>query len=206
MTEINSSEQKEWNELINLLQFRLNEEGLNDKLLFHGSSNFVYDDIQSQGLSPNDVEVALFQNNHGIGKYGTFWGNLTTANDYALDTSTERHVDSKPMLIASRIEDLLADTIIVPDGATFDFPIDNLTQLHQPSVLKNWELNHDKMTWEDSLRDLGAVICIHDFTLPAEELFFVQKIEDVDNLILDYKKLLQPPLKPVFLVDCNKSS
>ena len=173
----------EWGELLGLLASRIADESLGDRIFFHGTSDFLLDDIQIDGLVPDDVSQALLEGDKDKGVYGTFWGSLGTANAYAVDTSLERHPGSRPVLFASTIASRLEDSIIVPDGATLDFPLDGLTKLGDDQILDKWTDANCDLDWGDALHDLGAVICIHDFTIPAEEMCLIRSANDVELFI-----------------------
>lgn len=162
---------------INELSANLDVRGLEEDFLFHGTSSKALEDIRATGFDPTDVSLAVPDAPNQFG--GSFWGTAPTALSYALDTANERHPGSDPVIIAVKRASLERDCLLVPDLATLDFPIDGLTRLEEPGVREKWEENDYDLPWEDSLRDLGAVVALHDVPLSDEDFFVLDSPENV---------------------------
>lgn len=176
-------ERKRWRGLIEALRQRIADDGLSDVVLFHGTSERALERIAAQGMEPVECSHALPPDCRDVEEYGSFWGNIDTAAAYADDTAAERHPDSLPVIIAIPVSTLEADCRIVPDGATVDFPLKGLTRLDDPSVAAYWSEYDIDRTWRESLRDLGAVVAIHDFLIPVEDMAIVRSIDDFERLL-----------------------
>lgn len=176
-------ERARWRGLIEALRKRVADDGIGDEVLFHGTSERALDRIASEGMEPVECSHALPPDCRNVEEYGSFWGNIDTAAVYADDTVVERHPDSLPVIIAIPVSTLEADCRIVPDGATVDFPLKGLTQLVDPKVAAYWSDFDMDRPWRESLRDLGAVVAIHDFMIPVEDMTVIRSIEDFESLM-----------------------
>lgn len=177
------AERKQWRELVEAVRQRISESGLEDAVLFHGTSERALQRISIDGMESVECSHALPPDCRHVEEYGSFWGNIDTAAAYADDTAAERHPDSLPVIIAIPVSTLEADCRIVPDGATVDYPINGFTRLDNPEVEAYWSEPGVDRSWRESLRDLGAVLVIHDFNIPAEDLTVIRSMEDFERLL-----------------------
>lgn len=171
-----------WRGLLEGIRQRMSEGDLEEVVLFHGTSERALERIMIDGMEPVECSQALPPDLRDDCN-GSFWGTIDTAAAYADDTATERHPDSLPVIIAIRVSTLENDCQIVPDGATVDFPLKGLTRLSDPEVAAYWsEFGLDRH-WRESLRDLGAVVALHDFTIPVVDMTVIRSIEDFERLL-----------------------
>ncbi|MCZ7862548.1 hypothetical protein O9X98_14330 [Agrobacterium salinitolerans] len=172
-----------WRSLVEGVRQRVSERNLDEVILFHGTSERAVERIMQHGMAPVECSHALPSDRRDVDEYGSFWGTIDTAAAYADDNAAERHRDSRPVIIAIRVSILENDCRIVPDGATVDFPLKGLTRLDDPEVAAYWcDFGHDHQ-WHESLRDLGAVVALHDFLIPIEDLTVIRSMEDFERMI-----------------------
>jgi len=177
-----TEKKRQWIEFVTALNDIMNSQGLHDSIVFHGTSTKALKKIRREGLEPTDISEAL--TDAYVFEDGTFWGDLFTAVAYAEDTAFERHPGSAPALIAISTKALENDCILLVDGATIDFPEPGLTRLDDPEVQGRWEGgDFDYMDWRASLADLGAIVAVHQFYIPPDELTFVSATDDLERLI-----------------------
>lgn len=180
-----------WVTAVRGLSADLVHRGLEEDFLFHGTSTKALKNIRATGFDPTDVSLAVpdFPGQFG----GSFWGAATTALSYALDTSEERHPGSEPVIIAVKRASLEGECLLVPDLATLDFPIDGLTRLEEPGVRERWEENDYDLPWEDGLRDLGAIVALHDVPLSDEDFLVLDSPEHVIGFLENALKEVDHP-------------
>ncbi|MCV9964204.1 hypothetical protein OIU34_20170 [Pararhizobium sp. BT-229] len=171
-----------WRDLVVGIRQRISEGNFEETVLFHGTSERALERILLDGMEPVECSHALPPDCRDDCEYGSFWGNIDTAATYADDTAAERHPDSLPVIIAIRVSTLENDYRIVPDGATVDFPLKGLTRLDDPEVAAYWSDFGLDRHWPESLRDLGAVVAIHDFTIPIEDMVVIRSMDDFERL------------------------
>lgn len=175
-----------WIALVRGLSQWIDDEGLKDKVVFHGTSRRLLAKILEDGLEPTDVELAvgplsgMFQ--------GSFWGDVQTAAAYAEDTVKEREGKGEPgcgepVLIAVLTDRLEKDCLLYPDLATLDFPMKGLTRLDDPEVQEDWLKGFMDKDWRDGLRDLGAIVATHEFYLDPDDFFVVDSLDAVKERI-----------------------
>lgn len=160
---------------------RLEEEGLSRDVLFHGISTAILEDILRDGLRPTDISEATVDED--LPDMGTFWGTIATAAYYAEDCVAERHQSGHPAFVCISAAKLIDDCILMPDGATIDFPPPGLTRLEEPGVHETWQEAAFQMSWRDALRDLGAIIAVHDFYIPPEDFVIIKNSDDLERFI-----------------------
>ena len=172
-----------WIELISKIQDWLRDNDLEEDILFHGTSLSRAEDILKYGFNPTDITLSVTQE---MGyDAGSFWGNVLTASAYADDTCENRNPDSRPVLLAVSAEALEEECLLYPDLATLDMPLKGLTKLDDPEISELWlstfsvdyDSPEDILTWEDGLRDLGAIVAVHDVILPQEMFHKVDSFE-----------------------------
>lgn len=178
-----AAERTRWRDLVEAVRKRISDSGLEDVVLFHGTSERALDGILMEGMEPIECSHALPDGYRDECEYGSFWGSVDTAAAYADDTAAERHPDSLPVIIAIAVSMLESDCLIVPDGATVDFPLEGLTRLDDPVVAAYWSEFGPDRPWRESLRDLGAVVAVHDFNIPLEDMAVIRSMEDFERLI-----------------------
>lgn len=177
-----TDKKRDWIEFVTSLNDMVNSRNLHDSIVFHGTSTKALEKIRREGLEPTDISGAL--TDACVFDDGTFWGDLFTAVAYAEDTAFERHPGSAPALIAISTKALESDCILLVDGATIDFPEPGLTLLDDPEVQGRWQGSEfDDTDWRASLADLGAIVAVHQFYIPPEELTFVNTTDDLECLI-----------------------
>ncbi len=163
---------EKWISLISRLHDMTHDTGLAEQYVFHGTSLKKARRIMRVGMMPMDAEHAILSSE--LAKNGSFWGTVETAVSYAEDTVFERDEDNvptinnPPALIAVPISFLQERTRLTVDCATLDFPLQGLTDLELPEVQEKWTNGHEDMTWLDSLRDLKAILALHENMLKLE--------------------------------------
>lgn len=177
------AERERWRDLVEAVRQRTSDNGLEDVVLFHGTSERALAGILMEGMEPVECSHALPPHCRDDCEYGSFWGNIDTAAAYADDTAAERHPGSFPVIIAIRVSILESDCRIVPDGATVDMPLKGLTRLDNPEVAAYWSEFGRDLPWHESLRDLGAVVALHDFLIPIEDMTVIRSMEDFERMI-----------------------
>lgn len=169
-----------WVAMIDAVRQRVADEGLEEAILFHGTSERALGSIAIEGMEAIECSHALPPDAREDDEFGTFWGSIDTAATYADDTAAERHEDSLPAIIAIPVATLEWHGSIIPDGATVDFPLDGLTLLHDPEVAAYWSDFDMNRPWRESLRDLGAVLAIHGQNIHFDDLTVIRSLEDFE--------------------------
>lgn len=186
------AERNAWRDLVSCIGRALSDAGLEDEIVFHGTSSVALADIKVTGLAPTDIGEACPVK----GSYldGSFWGTVLTAASYAEDTAVERHPGSSPVLLAIRTATLEADCLLLADGATFEFPNKGTTRLSDPEVERKWVESECDLPWRTSLEDLGAIVATHQWYISVENLRVVHAISDIEDLIAEVEadKVMKP--------------
>jgi len=173
---------REWVDLVAAIERWLSDHSLETSIVFHGTSDRRATKILTEGIKPVDVGFALgLQADEGM--EGSYWGNVRTAAAYAEDTVSERDPDGLPVLLAITTASLEELCVIRPDGNTIDFPLKGLTRLDDSDVADKWFRNFRKLSWQESLLDLGAVVALHDFMF-SEGIFMANSVENVRDAVL----------------------
>ena len=167
-------EKDRWKGLVSDVERFLEEHGLTEEVLFHGTSARRADAILEDGLAPTDLDLAVIED-EDLG--GSFWGTVRSAAAYAEDTAKERDACS-PVLIMACVSDLERWAELRPDLATLDFPLKGLTRLDEDGVMDRWVAGYAGFSWQDGLRDLRAVIAIHDYPVPECYMIRIDRFED----------------------------
>jgi hypothetical protein len=166
-----------WIALVTSIRQYFVDNALQDKIVFHGTSQKRAKKILAEGMKPTDVSFAVWdQCEQGA---GSFWGSIDAAVSYAEDTASERDPGSKPVLLAVRLSDLEQVCDLRCDGASLDFPLKGLTRLSEPEIEEKWSGDISLRSWKESLFDLGAVVAIHDDFL---EIDFIEIVDDFEIL------------------------
>jgi hypothetical protein len=176
-------ERGRWRALIEEVRQRVAAGNLEEVVLFHGTSQQALERILLDGMEPVDCSQAMPPTCRDVYEHGSFWGSIDTAAAYADDTASERHPDSLPVIIAIRVSTLEDSCRIVADGATVDWPLKGLTRLDDPKVAAYWSDFGIDRSWHESLRDLGAVVALHDLIIPAEDMTVIRSIEDLESFL-----------------------
>ena len=171
-----------WVEILSAIRRHIHDNGMFEDVLFHGTSEHALQSLQQEGLAPGLVNHALMGERRalslGYPEYGSFWGTVDMAAHFAEDTASVRHPGSRPVILAISRQALEADCELLPDVAMADDPADGLTMMDDPETAAEWYSVDCENGWRSSLHDLGAVVAIHDFTLPREMLTVIQSFDD----------------------------
>ncbi|MBY3157344.1 hypothetical protein HFO56_34020 [Rhizobium laguerreae] len=182
------TERQRWRDLVAAVRQRVADEALDDVVLFHGTSERALEKIMVEGMEAIECSHALPPDDRDDDEYGTFWGTIDTAAAYADDTAAERHPDSLPVIIAIPVSTLEWHGSIVADGATVDFPLKGLTRLDDPQVAAYWSDFDATRPWRESLRDLGAVLAIHNNGIHFEDLTVIKSLQDFELVVAEARK------------------
>jgi hypothetical protein len=174
-----ATQRRSWIELVSAISALVKEQGLSEEILFHGTTIGKARQILRKGMQPTDA----FE----FGPYGeemcsgSFWGTVETAAWYAEDSSLHRK-GGRPAIIACPVSFLQTYATLGADIPTRDFPIPGLTLLDDPDVAAHWP-NEQARSWQESLRDLGAVTAIHDYDLSLDVAILVDEIESLERIL-----------------------
>jgi hypothetical protein len=173
----------DWIELLNGIQSFIEERGLQEEILFHGTTIGKARSILRRGMRPTDA-FELFDGEE-MSAEGSFWGSIRTAAWYAEDSSIHRK-GGRAAIIACPTSFLQIYSTLSADIPSRDFPVPGLTMLEDPETATRWG-NGTPRTWQESLADLGAVTAIHDYELSLDQAAIVDDIESL------YRILPNPP-------------
>lgn len=182
---------EEWKTLLLGINELLEEHGLADSVVFHGTSTKWLDDILTDGLCPTDLQDAYFKkrvdfDDPDFGSEGTFWGLLRTAAWYAEDTVVERNnCDTQPILIAADTLQLSLDYALYPDKASLEGPIDKALPVSTVDGLADaWLKSGARFRWERGLKELGAIFAVHDEYIDPSKLGIIRNVEDFRSFLI----------------------
>lgn len=175
-------ERRDWINLVTALSDRIEEDGLSDEILFHGTTLEKARSIMSTGMRPTDAFEVLPDGTE-IMTEGSFWGTVKTAAWYAEDTAFYR-TGGTPVLLACPVGFLQTYSILGIDIASRDFAVPGLTLLDDPEVASRWATGIPH-TWQDSLSDLGSVTALHEYDLPLDAAVIVHDIESLYRILPD---------------------
>lgn len=174
-----------WKDLVTSIQELVATHDLANTVVFHGTSSRWQRAIEARGLRPTIVHHAYFKD--GVSLYdpdmpsqGTFWGQVSTASWYSVDTVVERDGGtSKPILIAAVTSDLLRDFDLFPDRASLEGIVDNSVPVAQDMKLAQmWDEQGENLGWEQGLRDIGGIFAAHYDHIEPENLCVIECVDD----------------------------
>jgi hypothetical protein len=175
----NPHKRDNWIELLNGIQTFIDERGLQEEILFHGTTIGKARSILKHGMRPTDA-FELFDGEE-MSSEGSFWGSIRTAAWYAEDSSIHRK-GGRAAIIACPTSFLQIYSTLGADIPSRDFPVPGLTMLEDPETAARWG---DGMlrTWQESLADLGAVTAIHSYDLSLDQAVIVDDIESLYRIL-----------------------
>lgn len=173
-------ERRDWISLVTAIADRIEEAGLSEEILFHGTTVEKARAIMSNGMRPADAFEVLPDGTESMTE-GSFWGTVGTAAWYAEDKSFYR--GESPVLLACPVGFLQTYSILGIDIPSRDFPIPGLTPMEDPEVARRWATGM-RRTWQDSLSDIGSVTALHDYDLSLDAAVIVDEIESLERILL----------------------
>mgnify|MGYP001470690550 FL=1 len=173
------AKRQEWIGLLNEIDRTIRECGLQEEILFHGTTIGKARSILKSGMRPTDA-FELFDGEEMTSE-GSFWGTIRTAAWYAEDSSIHRK-GGRPAIIACPVSFLQTYTTLAADIPSRDFPVPGLTRLEDPAVAARWP-NGQYRTWQESLEDLGSVTALHDYELSLDAAVIADDIESFQRIL-----------------------
>ncbi len=180
----------EWKTLILGVRELLEEHGLDQSVVFHGTSTKWIEDIQADGLCPTELGDAYFKkrvdfDDPDFGEEGTFWGQLNTAAWYAEDTVVERdNSDTQPVLVVADALELSLEYPLYPDKASLEGPVDNTLPVStSPDLAASWWKSGARFKWEKGLKELGAIFAVHTDYLDDTKIGIIRSIDDFKDFL-----------------------
>lgn len=173
----------EWIDLLNGIQTLIDERGLHEEILFHGTTIAKARSILKHGMRPTDA----FELHDGeeISAAGSYWGSIRTAAWYAEDSSIHRK-GGRAVIIACPTSFLQIYSTLSADIPSRDFPVPGLTMLEDPETAARWD-NGVHRTWQESLADLGSVTALHDYDLPLDMALIVDEVESLERILYNQR-------------------
>jgi hypothetical protein len=176
-----AQDKSRWTELVCAIADRVEELGVSEEIVFHGTSLEKARGILDEGMIPTDA-FEIFPDGSEEVSEGSFWGTIKTAAWYAEDTSFHRS-GGRPVIIACPVSFLQTYTTLCADIPSRDFPVPGLTKLDDPDIASEWTTGTFR-SWQDSLRELGSFTAIHDYDLPLDMAILADTIESFDRILL----------------------
>lgn len=174
-----------WIELITSIRSFLEENDLTQEIVFHGTSARRAQLIVENGMKPTEVEHAVWSRSQAA--WGSFWGTIDAAASYAEDAASIRDAGELPVILAVPVAELAAACELLPDGATFDFPMKGLTKLDDPQILEKWHQQHATLDWDTSLKELGAIVALHQKNLKLQAIAIVGDLDTLKEMCVKPK-------------------
>jgi hypothetical protein len=172
---------REWVALVTDIADRVDEAGMGEEILFHGTTANKARAIMENGIRPTDAFEVLSDGSE-VMTTGSFWGTVRTAAWYAEDKAFYRPWDA-PAIIACPVNFLQTYATLGIDIPSRDFPHPGLTRLdYEDDVRARWAAGRER-TWQDSLADLGAVTALHEYDLPLDQAVVVDRIESLVRIL-----------------------
>ncbi|NTF17185.1 hypothetical protein G6L37_01915 [Agrobacterium rubi] len=169
----------EWIALVTAISDRIDEAGMAEDILFHGTTIRQARSILRHGMRPTDAFEVLHDGEETMTQ-GSFWGTVRTAAWYAEDKSFHR--GDRPALIACPVGFLQTYSTLGIDIPSRDFPVPGLTQLEDPGTAARWATGMTR-TWQDSLSDIGSVTALHEEILPLDAALIMHGIESLERIL-----------------------
>jgi hypothetical protein len=170
-----------WIALVEQIADKIDELGLEEEILFHGTSIDKARSIMRKGMRPTD-SFEVLPDGSEIMTPGSFWGTVRTAAWYAEDTAFYRS-GGTPVIIACPRGFLQTYATLGIDIPSRDFPQPGLTRLEdEEDVQDRWAVGRTR-SWQDSLADLGSLTALHDYDLPLDQAVIVDEIESLNRIL-----------------------
>jgi hypothetical protein len=172
---------RDWIALVEQIADKVDELGLEEEILFHGTTIDKAQAIMRTGMCPTDAFEVLPDGSE-IMTPGSFWGTVRTAAWYAEDTAFYRS-GGAPAIIACPVGFLQTYATLGIDIPSRDFPQPGLSRLEdEEDVQARWAVGQTR-SWQDSLADLGSLTALHDYELSLDQAVIVDDIESLTRIL-----------------------
>lgn len=170
-----------WISLVTDIADKVDDMGLSEEILFHGTTISKAKAIMRNGMRPTDAFEVMPDGSESMTS-GSFWGTIRTAAWYAEDSAFHRS-GGAPAIIACPAGFLQTYATLGIDIPSRDFPQPGLTLLdHDEEARGRWAIGQTQ-SWQDSLADLGSLTALHDYDLPLDQAVIVDEFESFDRIL-----------------------
>lgn len=175
----NTASRTRWIAMLEEVAEYVTREGLQEEILFHGTTLSRARSILLNGMHPTEAWEETDEGEMPCD--GSFWGTLLTAAWYADDSAANRS-GGAPTIIACPTSFIDTYASLRIDIPTRDFPVPGLTMIDDEQFSQRWAVGQ-KRDWRDSLADLGSCAALHDYDMPLNPAVILIGSESITRIL-----------------------